>query len=109
MRPYQLKELLPKTDWDNLNKLAAYLPQDENRFENEYEALFYFEMKYSVGSHHVFRDDLSAMRHSVEMRYPYLDHTIVEWVAQLPLSIRYNGKINKPLLRATAAHYIEDI
>ena len=109
MRPYQLKQLLPNTDWDKMNQLASHLPQDESRFENEYEALFYFEMKYSVGSHHVFRDDLSAMRHSVEMRYPYLDHTIIEWVTQLPLSLRYNGKINKPLLRATAAHYIEDI
>jgi asparagine synthase (glutamine-hydrolysing) len=109
MRPFQIKQLLHKNEWQNLNALATHLPQDESRFENEYEALFYFEMKYSVGSHHVFRDDLSAMRHSVEMRYPYLDHTIVEWVAQLPLSIRYNGKINKPLLRATAAHHIEDI
>jgi len=109
MRPFQVRQLLPPENWRSLNELAAWLPRDESRFENEYEALFYFEMKYSVGSHHVFRDDLSAMRHSVEMRYPYLDHTLLEWVAQLPLALRYNGRVNKPLLRATAAHYISDI
>lgn len=109
MRPYQIRQLFLKNDEKHIASLAAHLPKDESRFQNEYEALFYFEMKYSVGSHHVFRDDLSAMRHSVEMRYPYLDHTLVEWVAQLPLSLRYNGIINKPLLRETAAHYIEDV
>lgn len=107
MRPYQIKQLLHKKEQSHLNELASYLPHDESKFENEYEALFYYEMKYSIGSHHVFRDDLSAMRHSVEMRYPYLDHTIIEWVSQLPLSLRYNGKTNKPLLRAAAAPYID--
>lgn len=109
MRPFQIKQLFLKQDEPYIASLAGHLPKDESRFQNEYEALFYFELKYSVGSHHVFRDDLSAMRHSVEMRYPYLDHTIIEWVAGLPLSLRYNGIINKPLLRETAAHYVEDV
>lgn len=109
MRPYEISKLLHESEKQHFASLARHLPQSEDRFQNVYEALFYFEMKYSVGSHHVFRDDLSAMRYSVEMRYPYLDHTLVEWVAQLPLSLRYNGKINKPLLRETAAHYIEGI
>jgi asparagine synthase (glutamine-hydrolysing) len=107
MRPYQIKQLMHQKEWSHFNELTSYLPQDESRFENEYEALYYYEMKYSIGSHHVFRDDLSAMSHSVEMRYPYLDHTIIEWVSQLPLSLRYNRKTNKPLLRAAAAPYID--
>jgi asparagine synthase (glutamine-hydrolysing) len=107
MRPYQIEDLFLKQP--GFGQLASFLPQDEHRYSNVYEALFHFEMRYSVGSHHVFRDDLSAMRYSVEMRYPYLDHTLVEWVASLPLALRYNGNITKPLLRATAAAYIDDI
>lgn len=109
MRPFQIRELFTGQDEAYIAALAGHLPKDESRFRNEYEALFYFELKYSVGSHHVFRDDLSAMRHSVEMRYPYLDHTIIEWVAGLPLKLRYNGLVNKPLLRQTASRYVEAV
>lgn len=70
------------------------------------EALFYYDLKYYIGAHHVYRDDLTGMAHGLEMRYPMLDHELIEWVAKLPLSIRYNGETNKPLLREVAAKYI---
>jgi asparagine synthase (glutamine-hydrolysing) len=107
MRPYQIRDIFLPDKRKIINHTLEQQEQDETRFRNGYEASFYYDLKYSVGSHHVFRDDLSAMRYGLEMRYPYLDHTLVEWVAQLPLSLRYDGKVNKPLLRATAAHYIE--
>jgi asparagine synthase (glutamine-hydrolysing) len=70
------------------------------------EALFYYDLKYYIGAHHVYRDDLTGMRHGLEMRYPLLDHQMIEWVASLPLNIRHNGITNKPLLREVAAKYI---
>lgn len=70
------------------------------------EALFYYDLKYYIGAHHVYRDDLTGMAHSLEMRYPLLDHELIEWVAELPLHIRYNGETNKPLLREVASSYI---
>ncbi|PZF73724.1 asparagine synthase (glutamine-hydrolyzing) [Taibaiella soli] len=70
------------------------------------EALFYYDLKYYIGAHHVYRDDLTGMAHSLEMRYPLLDHELIEWVAKLPLHIRYNGETNKPLLREVASKYI---
>ncbi len=111
MRPYDMKELLlpayiPVVD-RMLNRLQGL--ESEAKFRNEYEALFYYDLKYSVSGHHVYRDDLSAMRYGLEMRYPYLDHSLIEWVASLPLSLRYNGNTNKPLLRAAAARHITDI
>ncbi len=70
------------------------------------EALYYYDVRNYVSSHHVFRDDLSAMGHSVEMRYPFLDHELIEWVATIPLNIRYTTHTNKPLLRKVAEKYI---
>ncbi|MEZ5016484.1 MAG: asparagine synthase (glutamine-hydrolyzing) [Flavipsychrobacter sp.] len=70
------------------------------------EALFYYDMRNYVGAHHVYRDDLSAMAHSVEMRYPFLDHELIEWVATLPINIRYSTIINKPLLRKVSEKYV---
>jgi asparagine synthase (glutamine-hydrolysing) len=108
MRPYQIAALLNpegKTAGEGMG-----VPNERGEgFRDDYEALFYYDLKYSVASHHVYRDDLSAMRFSLEMRYPFLDHTLIEWVAGLPLSLRYNRAMNKPLLRATAARYIEGV
>jgi asparagine synthase (glutamine-hydrolysing) len=110
MRPYQIQELLLPKDRQTLQRSYAHLLQNNSEnFDNAYEALCHYELQYSVGSHHVYRDDLSAMRHSVELRYPYLDHTLVEWVTQLPIALRFNGTENKPLLRAAAAQYIEPV
>ena len=65
-------------------------------------------MKYSLSSHHVFRDDLSAMKYGVEFRYPYLSNSLIDYVASLPENIRFTGKQNKPLLRKTAKKYLPE-
>ena len=104
MRVHQAKELgLPEV---SINELLRTLPVNEERCTHDYEALFQYDMRYSVASHHVYRDDMSAMRYSLEMRYPYLDHELIEYVARLPLHLRYNGLENKPLLRRISKQYI---
>jgi asparagine synthase (glutamine-hydrolysing) len=42
--------------------------------------------------------DVFSMAHAVETRVPYLDHTIVEYVAGLPASLKLHPGVNKPLL-----------
>lgn len=71
-----------------------------------YEGYFEYDMKYSLSSHHVFRDDLSAMKYGVEFRYPYLSNELIDYVATLPENFRYNGVQNKPLLRKVAEKYL---
>ncbi|MEF9480464.1 asparagine synthase C-terminal domain-containing protein [Chryseobacterium sp. 1B4] len=73
-----------------------------------YSGYFEYDMKYSLSSHHVFRDDLSAMKYSVEFRYPYLSNSLIDYVAALPENIRFNGAQNKPLLRKTAQKYLPE-
>lgn len=67
-----------------------------------YQDYFRLEMAKSLSVHHVFRDDLSAMKYGVEFRYPFLCNDLVDYVAQLPENLRYNGRENKPLLRRLA-------
>lgn len=102
MRPYEIAALSNK----RFTPLGIALNEEKNIEQNIPEALYYYDLKYYVGTHHVYRDDLSAMRHSIEMRYPFLDHTLIEWVATLPMDIRYNGQTTKPLLRSVAEKYI---
>jgi asparagine synthase (glutamine-hydrolysing) len=42
--------------------------------------------------------DSMSMAHSLEVRVPFLDHTLVENVSRLPESAKKNGKVPKPLL-----------
>ena len=107
MQYHQIKELFLPAHQKNISSLDQWF-YPEDLFRDTREALFFYDLKYSISSHHVYRDDLSSMRYGIEMRYPYLDHNLIEWVASLPLSIRYNDKITKPLLRKTAEKFLEN-
>ena len=39
-----------------------------------------------------------GMAHSLEIRVPFLDHRLVEYVLALPLSMKHGRHMNKPLL-----------
>jgi len=52
--------------------------------------------------------DRMEMAHSVEGRLPFLDHHVVEAVAQMPVSVKINGMTEKWLLREAARPVITD-
>jgi asparagine synthase (glutamine-hydrolysing) len=103
--PLEVKQILKKEIFDQINSdlKEFHLPE-----KNNYKTLFDYDMKYSLSSHHVFRDDLSAMKYGVEFRYPYLSNDLIDYVSALPDEIKYNGKENKPLLRKVAAKYLPE-
>ncbi len=47
--------------------------------------------------------DRVAMAHSVEGRYPFLDHRVVEFAAKVPVSLKMKGLNEKYLLKKTMA------
>lgn len=103
IKQHELSELSNK----HIPQLSDLIQDDKGaELEDVPEALYYYDLRNYVGGHHVYRDDLSAMGHSIEMRYPFLDHELIEWVATLPMNIRYSTQINKPLLRMVASKYI---
>jgi asparagine synthase (glutamine-hydrolysing) len=52
--------------------------------------------------------DRMEMAHSVEGRLPFLDHHVVEAVAQMPVSMKINGMTEKWVLREAAKPDITD-
>ena len=103
MTPFEAKNIITSDIYKNIDSdLAGYhLSESKN-----YSGYFEYDMKYSLSSHHVFRDDLSAMKYGVEFRYPYLSNRLIDYVAVLPEHLRFNGIQNKPLLRKTAEKYL---
>jgi len=39
-----------------------------------------------------------SMYHSIEVRVPFLDHKLVEYLSSLPSDLKLSKKLNKPLL-----------
>ncbi|MDR4953082.1 asparagine synthase (glutamine-hydrolyzing) [Chryseobacterium sp. ES2] len=103
MRPLEVKSLINPVIYSKINSDLSNYHLSE---EKNYSGYFEYDIKYSLSSHHVFRDDLSAMKYSVEFRYPYLSNSLIDYVSALPQNIRFNGVQNKPLLRKTAEKYL---
>jgi asparagine synthase (glutamine-hydrolysing) len=105
MMPSEVKNLFHTSIFKNINTDLSGYHTSETK---SYSGYFEYDMKYSLSSHHVFRDDLSAMKYSVEFRYPYLSNNLINYVASLPENIRFNGSQNKPLLCKTAEKYLPE-
>ena len=52
--------------------------------------------------------DRMSMAHSLEVRSPFLDHTLVEFMAKLPRSEKFTLFDRKRLLKEVARHYLPD-
>lgn len=103
MMPHEAKSVFSDSVFSQIKTNCKSYHWSETK---DYKGLFEYDMKYSLSSHHVFRDDLSAMKYGVEFRYPYLSNALVDYVSSLPAHFRFNGKQNKPLLRKVAAKYL---
>lgn len=103
MKPLQAKNVFKKEIYNQINPDFKQFHLSETK---DYNGLFEYDMKYSLSSHHVYRDDLSAMKYGVEFRYPYLSNDLIDYVSSLPEKFRYNGTQNKPLLRKVAQKYL---
>lgn len=105
MMPLEVKTLIKQDIYRTIHSDLSQYHLSETK---SYSGYFEYDMKYSLSSHHVFRDDLSAMKYSVEFRYPYLSNSLIDYVSALPENIRFNGSQNKPLLRKTAEKYLPE-
>jgi asparagine synthase (glutamine-hydrolysing) len=81
----------PWRDW--LSKAAL-----ESEQLDAFAAVSWLEMR-SYMLNTLLRDtDSVSMSNSLEVRVPFLDHELVEYVMQLPASAKQRGKVSKPLL-----------
>lgn len=62
------------------------------------DLLSYLELKFYLQNQLLKDTDFMSMRHSIEVRVPFLDHKLVEYVSSLPPEIKIKSNANKPLL-----------
>lgn len=69
--------------------------------------LVYVWLKTFFANYHLAADRLD-MAHAVEVRLPFLDHVLFEYVSQLPAAVLTSPEREKALLRDVARPYIPD-
>ncbi len=52
--------------------------------------------------------DRMAMRSSLEVRVPFLDHTLIEWANRLPLRLKLHRGVGKRLLKRVLSRYVPE-
>ena len=79
---------------------------EKMRFTDPIEAFNYMDMMNYLGNHHLYRMDQFSMRFSIEARFPYLDHELVELSFRIPSCLKLNKNTNKFILREVAKKYV---
>ena len=59
-----------------------------------------------IGNHHVYRGDLFSMYFSLESRFPYLDHELIEFAFKIPAKYKVRNGHGKYIQRKIAEKYI---
>jgi asparagine synthase (glutamine-hydrolysing) len=91
---------------DGYSKIRARLPDCYSSWDSFCQAQ-YLETKYLFPGYILSsQGDRVAMAHSVEGRFPFLDHRVVEFASRLPVSLKMKVLNEKYLLKRAAAGLI---
>ncbi len=67
--------------------------------ENDFNELLLADMRLVLPNDMLRKVDLMSMAHGLEVRVPFLDHKLVDYVFQLPVSSKINGQMRKRVLQ----------
>ncbi len=100
------KERLFGKNYNSLDEIYKQYAKNEKEFTDDLELLSYLDIKSYIGNHHVHRTDQFTMYFSIEGRFPFLDHNLIEKAFTIPSKYKLNNGVPKYILRKVAKKYI---
>jgi asparagine synthase (glutamine-hydrolysing) len=94
-------------DMDATSGVRAYLRLPE-RPRDYHDVVFYTDIKTYLPNDQLEYNEKMSMAHSLELRVPFCDHTLVEFAAQLPLHMKAKGGRPKRLLKEAMRGFLPD-
>jgi asparagine synthase (glutamine-hydrolysing) len=85
------------------NEILASLSKDSS-----FNEVLYTDLKLVLQSDMLVKVDLMSMDHALEVRTPFLDYTVVDFVAKLPVDFKINTGIRKRILQETYRSMLPD-
>lgn len=86
------------------NSLLQY--QKNIEFNNEFNALSFFNISSYIGNHQTRAVDKTGMTVSVEGRFPFLDHELIEASFKIPIKYKLKNTIQKYILKEIAKDFL---
>jgi asparagine synthase (glutamine-hydrolysing) len=75
---------------------------------SDFDAVSAFELGYYLRNVLLRDTDVMGMAHSLEIREPYLDHELVEFLARVPEALMVAKQVSKPLLAAAVGELLPE-
>jgi asparagine synthase (glutamine-hydrolysing) len=93
-------------DW--LHRLGITPPQDATAHDTSrlIDVLQHYDFSHSLPDALMAKADRGGMLHGVEIRAPFLDQSVIEFAATLPLDARVHGLTTKAFLKRYAQRYL---
>jgi asparagine synthase (glutamine-hydrolysing) len=95
-------------DWDAFRAIEATLPAGMSRWSPLARDQYIESQTLLAGYLLSSQGDRMAMAHSVEGRFPFLDHRVIEFANALPPRMKVRGLVEKYLLKRAARGLVPD-
>tara|TARA_A100001015_G_scaffold256335_1_gene298321 strand:+ start:1335 stop:3191 length:1857 start_codon:yes stop_codon:yes gene_type:complete len=82
---------------------------NKTNIPNNWERSLYLDNCFYLINNNLYKSDTASMMHSLELRVPFLDNELVNYVNCLPLSFKYKFMNSKPLLRKITQNKLPSI
>lgn len=98
----------------NAPELKAYLSRKGEVLENitpkgSFNEVLYTDLKLVLQSDMLVKVDLMSMDHALEVRTPFLDYTLVDFVAKLPVDFKIDKNIRKKILQESYREMLPEV
>ncbi len=98
----------------NSPDMNAYMKRKEEVLENiipggSFNEVLYTDLKLVLQGDMLVKVDLMSMDHSLEVRTPFLDYTIVDFVSKLPVEYKINGSMRKKILQESYRNILPEV
>ncbi len=109
MSEHMKQKLMHGHPVNHLNSIEAtseLYVKDSQAFTDNIEAMCYMDLMHYIGNHHVYRIDQFTMAFSLEGRFPFLDHEVIEAAFRIPSKHKIHRGEQKYVLKQLAKKYI---
>lgn len=83
--------------------LSRYIGRNDREFDSLWDRLQYLDVKTYLQDDILFKMDRASMANSLEIRVPYLDLELVDFLRNIPSRYKFNGLKTKYLLKKAMA------
>jgi len=83
-----------------------YWEELEKEKLNTMQQISFFDIQYYLADDLMYKMDIASMRHSLEVRCPFLDYRLVEFAMNLPLDLKIKNNEQKYLLKKVLEKHI---